>query len=218
MNKYYGQFQPPVDELLHKRYFPQNVTKGVFMECGACGGKSESSCLFFEETLGWQGVNIEPSPPNFANLIQNRPESINLQVGLSNFDGKSKFLHAIHPNPEQEFGNGSIQHNSQHFQQLSDMGCTFKEYEIEVITWKTLISRLEIEYVDIFVLDVEGHELAVLDGMENSKVFPDIICIEVGHQNFSVIRKKLDDYGYVFDFISHTNAFFVKKEVSDFSS
>jgi|GEM_PF-4885177 len=52
--KYYGQFHPPLDQLLHERYFG-DCRGGVFLECGATDGVMESTCKFVEkfEALGY---------------------------------------------------------------------------------------------------------------------------------------------------------------------
>lgn len=212
MEKFFGQFDPPVDKFIFERYFPDRDIKGFFVECGACGGLIESSCKFFEESLGWTGINIEPAPPNFRTLLKNRPNSRNLQIGLSDHDGKATFTHAVSPTWGQDFGNGSVQHTPSHLQQLKDSGCSFETFEIEVLTWKALVQREQLTHVDLFVLDVEGHELSVITGMQQCDVLPDVICIEVGHLDFNQIRVELGKLGYSYDISSHVNAFFVKDE------
>lgn len=209
MQKFYGQFDPPVDCFIFQRYFPEENIGGVFVECGAAGGLVESSCKFFEESMGWKGYNIEPAPPNFKTLCENRPYSTNLQLGLSNYDGKATFTHAISPVWGADFGNGSISHTQGHMKDLQEQGCSFIEYEIEVMTWRSFIQRESITHVDLFVLDVEGHELSVLEGMLGSAVLPDIMCVEVGHLNMHHVREKMAQLGYVYDISSHVNAFFI---------
>lgn len=213
VEKFYGQFNPPVDQFIYERYFFDKKIKGVFIECGAGDGEIENSCKFFEESMGWSGFNIEAAPPNYANLVKNRPNSRNLQIGLSSSDGKTQFLHAISPVLGENFGNGSIHHTPEHLQALKEDGCDFKEYEIEILTWRTLVQREGITHVDLFVLDVEGHELSVLEGMRGCLVLPSIICIEVGHLSLSGLRTALQELGYVYDISSHANAFFVRSDL-----
>ena len=56
--RFYGQFDPPVDRFLFERFFAGSKRPGVFIECGAFDGETESSCKFFEESLGWWGTGI----------------------------------------------------------------------------------------------------------------------------------------------------------------
>lgn len=64
--KYYGQFNPQVDKVLHERYFA-NKFNGVSIECGAFDGLTENCTKFFEENYNWKTINIEPLPHIFKN-------------------------------------------------------------------------------------------------------------------------------------------------------
>lgn len=211
MPKFYGQFNPPVDKFIYERYFENCGSTGFFVECGACDGVLESSCKFFEETLGWQGMNIEASPPNFRELEANRPNSRNRLLALSNQDGIVSFSHAVHPK-HSVFGNGSVGHTEAHRQALMQEGCTFETYDIPSMTWGSLMVKEQLNYVDLLVLDVEGHEMEVIQGMKGSILLPDILCIEVGHLSLEAIRRELKSLGYIFDTTSNINAFFLRPQ------
>jgi len=212
MLKFYGQFTPSVDQFIFERYFRDTNIKGVFVECGAFDGLMECSCKFFEESMGWRGFNLEPAPANFKQLQKNRPSSVNLEIGLSNFSGEVDFKHVVSPLLGENFGNGSITHSQDHIQDLQQRGCSFQSVQIQVTTWKCFVEQQNIFHVDLLVLDVEGHELAVLEGMRDCEVLPDLICIEVGHLDLGEIRNRLATLGYTYDISSHVNAFFVKTE------
>lgn len=207
--KFYGQFTPEVDRFIFERYFPDTGIRGTFIECGAFDGQLECSCKFFEETMGWTGYNLEPSPHIFANLKRNRPQSRNYQVALSNRIGTANFKLVSHPQLGLNYGNGSLTHTDLHTQSLIDGGCTFSEVEVALTTFKAFVENEHINHVDLFVLDVEGHELDVIAGMQASPVLPDILCVEVGHTPLDKVRGPLAALGYVYDISSHVNAFFV---------
>jgi len=61
------------------------------------------------------------------------------------------------------------------------------------------------------VLDVEGHELQVIEGMANTKTIPDVMCVEFSFSGLDSIKAALAPYGYTMDFISAVNAFFSRK-------
>jgi FkbM family methyltransferase len=209
--KFYGQFDPPVDKLLYEHYFQNYTRPGFFIECGAFDGITECSCKFFEETLNWTGINIEPSPPIFRQLEINRPESKNLNIALSNSKGSALFHQVIHPEYGELCSNSSLCHTSSHHQWLVDIGCTFKDYQVQTITWTDLIKNFRIPSVDLFVLDVEGAEREVIQGMKKSRVLPRIFCIEHGHCNYpNELQDLLHPFGYRYDFSSDVNSFFVQ--------
>lgn len=206
--RFYGQWDPPVDKFIYENYF-KNKENGICIECGALDGLLESSCKFFEEFRGWTCVNVEPAPPTYEMLIKNRPNSINIKAALSNKKGSAKFTHAIHPSYGKRFGNGSLTHSQEHKRSLVRDGCKFEEYKVDLITYKDLLEISKIKSLDLFVLDVEGHEIQVLEGMKGAKILPDVFCIEHGHLG-SQLNKHLTDLGYKFDKKSHNNSFYIK--------
>jgi FkbM family methyltransferase len=205
---FYGQWDPPVDKFLYENYF-KNKKNGTFIECGAFDGYTECCCKFFEQYMGWTGINIEPAPNIYQKLCQNRPNSINLQLALSDKNGTAKFKHAIHPNMGNHFGNGSLNHTKEHLNSLKSEGCTFQEFEVKTITYNQLIKQTGIKELTLFVLDVEGNEINVLNGMAGSTVLPEIFCIEHGHIK-DKLYKKVESLGYKFDKTSFNNSFFIK--------
>ncbi len=210
--KFYGQFDPPVDRFIFERYFPDTQIRGTFVECGAFDGVLESSCKFFEETMGWSGYNLEPVPWIFEKLCQNRPSTRNLNVGLSERTGTSSFNSIIHPELGRAIGWGAIDPAPDHLAQIQASGSEIEASEIAVLSWGDFISQEGIQQIDLMVLDVEGHELSVLSGMRGSPVLPKVMCVEFGHAGFDAIRDEMDQLGYEYDTNSHANAFFVKRE------
>lgn len=213
MSKYYGQFEPPVDRFIFERYFPDPNIKGTFVECGAYDGQTECSCKFFEESMGWTGYNFEPVPWIFEQLCQNRPIANNLNYALSNTNGEAIFKAVNHPQFGMNCTNGSLNHVPAHRQWLDEVGCTLVEVPVQLRTWADFIEKEAVQHIDLLVLDVEGHELSVIDGMKGCSVLPDVICIEVGHLSFNVVRHALSQLGYVYDISSYVNSYFIKQEL-----
>ena len=205
--RFYGQFDPPVDKILYDNYFAE-VRGGVFIEAGAFDGVEESCCKAFEEFLDWTGVNVEPSPFTFDLLKANRPTAINVRGALSDHDGDATFTNALHPERGARFGNGSLGHTDAHIDELVTAGCTFETFEVETMRYDTLLKRHEIDHVDLFVLDVEGHELSVLRGMVGTQVWPRVFCIEHGNIGVESLQEYLTPLGYVLDRLAFNNAYF----------
>lgn len=207
--KFYGQWNPPQDQLLYETYF-EGQRNGVFIECGAFDGITESSCYFFEESMGWTGVNIEPVPSVFKLLRVNRPNSININAGLSSREGIAEFTHTIIPNYG-EIGNGSFKHSDAHKDYLINIGCQFSSFNVHTITYREMVLGLEMSRLDLFVLDVEGHELEVLAGMEGAETMPRVFCIEHGHLDIEALDLKMTNLGYQKDRLLHNNLVYLKK-------
>lgn len=206
---YYGQFE--LDKIIHQTFF-KDKRNGFFVECGAFDGLTESTCKFFEESMGWTGLNIEPTPYGFERLIKNRPNCINLNCALSSLHKKATFTNAIHPTMGRHFGNGSLNHTKEHKTELLNSGCTFETFDIECFKFSELHKEYNLSEIDLFVLDVEGHEVDALSGILNinESFLPKVFCIETSISGFDIISKMLEK-NYKFHSNSNHNSFFVKK-------
>jgi FkbM family methyltransferase len=209
---YYGQFG--IDKYLHETFFT-NKKNGFFVECGATDGILETTCKFFEDSLGWTGINIEASPPLYDMLIKNRPNCINWKLGLSNNNDIATFTHAISPNMGTRFGNGSLTHHPTHMADLVNQGCSFQKYEVQCQKFSQVFNKsLGDNYreIDLFVLDIEGHECQALIGIMELEysVLPRIFCIEHSFSGINNIAKILGPQ-YKQHSVQQQNVIFVKQ-------
>lgn len=212
LNKmYYAQFE--LDKFLNDNYI-QNKKDGFYVESGAYDGIEESTCLFFELELGWNGINIEPVPFIFDQLIKNRPNSINLDIALYNKAEKKEFTHIIHPERGKFFGNGSLKHSKEHMDKLVNKNCTPITFLVQCYPFKTVWDKLykNKKEIDLFVLDIEGGELEAISGILkiDKKYYPKIFCIEHSHVGFDNIENILRKY-YDFSKSYYHNSIFIRK-------
>ena len=204
---YYGQHKDPqVDEYLHKTFF-QDQTSGFFIECGAHDGLYDSSCRFFEE-LGWQGFNIEADPGLFKLLSRNRPKSTNINVGLtSQKDSRTKLEFTATMSQGRNPGHGSFTIPEDRLEGLK-VHNKISKIQVDAISLKDLLSDRKVNSVDLLVLDVEGHEAQVLEGMEGGTL-PKVLCVEFPITGLEVVKDKCFKLGYSFHSCVHNNAHFV---------
>jgi FkbM family methyltransferase len=212
-NTYYGQLK--LDQVIHETFFPDKK-KGFFVECGAHDGLMESTCKFFEESMEWKGLNIEPVPYTFEKLIKNRPKSINENVALSSKKGIATFTNAIHPIHGRLFGNGSLKHVESHMKELLENGCEIETFEVQTIVFSELATKHVIPEIDLFVLDVEGHEEDALSGILTTPaaILPKVFCIEHTITGLDKIKGMLAKT-HNFHSTHYQNAFFLKKTDND---
>lgn len=209
MTQWHGQFQPPLDERLWKRYlYPYGP--GTFIEAGAADGVIESNCLALEESFGWHGTNVEPDPFLFNLLAVNRPASQNLHVALSDKDGTAVFTKAIHPFHGRLFGNGSLVHSPAHKAALDAEGCTYETHTVRVVSWATLLKLSGLTSVTFLSLDVEGNELLVLRGMRDSWVRPAVMLVEHGVVGLEALDDACARVGYWRDAVMENAAVYLQ--------
>lgn len=204
--KYHGQLD--IDKVLHERYF-SNKSNGVLVECGAYDGIVESNGLFFERYLNWTCYNVEPVPILFENLVKNRSKSYNFNFALSSKNGSTIFTQAILPNGE-HFGNGSLGHTKNHLSELSSRQCSYEKYEVQTKTYQQFISENKISEIDLFSLDVEGHELDVLEDFEVNPVRPKVFCIEHGQVGKEVLTERMNAINYTLDYQDAINSVYLE--------
>lgn len=216
--RFYGHYYPQFDEFIFKRYFPDTSIQGVYIECGANNGNAGSNCKFFEETLHWAGYNLEPTPIAFEQLEQNRPKARNINAALSDRTGFVDFVIfecLIKGNKYFGYMNRAV--NDQWIKRERERERLSQGYKVKDIisvpclTWRDLIEQERISCVDLFVLDTEGHEEQVIDGMTGCPVLPQIMCVENGWNGR--IREKLDSMGYFYDITHYGNHMYVRKDI-----
>ena len=89
---YYSQCQE--DEFLNANIF-KNKRNGTYIELGALDGVLYSNTKFFEESLNWSGILIEPHPDKFISLKQNRPNNFLFNKLVSCYTGPLQFRYFI---------------------------------------------------------------------------------------------------------------------------
>jgi len=209
ITRFFGQWDIPVDKVLYENYF-KDVESGTFIDCGAAEGALYSNTFAFEREANWTGLCLEPSPKAFAELIVNRPKATNLNIGLSNKDGVITFTQAVHPVGTGAGlpAGGAVSYLPNLKKEIGAWGYNFSEIPINVLTYRTMVTKYNIIKVDLLVIDVEGHEMSVIEGMVGASVLPKVICIEYPITGINKITRALTNLGYRLDFVSYNNAFF----------
>jgi FkbM family methyltransferase len=144
---------------------------GIFLECGALDGVSLSVNKDFEEGFGWKCVNVEANPKSFSLLVENRPNCTNLNYALSSVDGEEIMISHNRKRPK-------LSHVTKKEDLKKERKRRLTHFSVETITYRTLIEQIGLTELDVFVLDIEGHELEAIKGMEGCEVLPKVFCIE----------------------------------------
>ena len=112
---------------------------------------------------GWYGINIEPLPDQYQELVKYRLRDINLQLGVGKMkENKTLFV----------LGYGSSLYNNE---MMSN-----KSIEIEVDTMSNICRKYvpKNETIQFCKIDVEGGEKDVLLGYDFDNYRPKVFCIE----------------------------------------
>ena len=143
------------DQILWKKYL--NYRDGFFIELGAMDGITYSNSLFFEESLGWKGVLIEPTT-QFYQLVNNRPNALNFNYAISEVESDVEFV-----------GNGALGGIKDSMSEKHYLGWGLnnqRPYIVKSVPISKILKPLNIHRVDLFSIDVEGGELSVLKSFD----------------------------------------------------
>lgn len=224
---FYGQNMGlgPIDKILYDRYFRDRST-GFFIEAGAYDGLYLSSCKFFEDQ-GWSGINIEPTPEVFKQLMINRSKSCNINAALAEIDGEVPLQvyndkngvynhvvtdrHGVRIIKTEDYQRFLFENTE--FISIDEYKTRHTDKEVLIyvpsISYSTLINRHKISHIDLFVLDIENLEKEFLESMIDHEVIPDIFCIEHFSTGLSHLKDILSKR-YKFDWNDILNAVFIK--------
>ena len=135
---------------------------GVFVEAGANDGLSQSNTWFLEYYRGWSGLLVEPVPELFALAKKFRGAAV-VNAALGPRDGGTLRLWLRDLMTTSRIGNDVDSNDI---------------IEVPVRSLSSLLDDAGIETIDLFSLDVEGHEIPALSGLDFSRHRPKYILVE----------------------------------------
>lgn len=173
-----------LDEKLNNLF--QNKKNGFYIELGGYDGITQSNSYFFEKTLEWSGILIEPSINQYNKCKINRPKSIVLNYACvsDNYNDSTILI------DNKEYLMTSVNGKRRNVNKNNLIS-------VQVTTLNKILSEHidDNQVIDFLSLDVEGYELEVLKGLNLQKYRPTYLLIEV--YNF--------DYNNIVNFLLQNN-------------
>lgn len=150
---------------------------GTFIELGGNDGLQASNSFLLEQELGWRGILIEPIPELAAEAARNRPSATVICAAAS-----SSARCEVIP---------------MHYEDLvSKVASGANAVMVATTTLSTIIDQVAHgKAPDLLSIDVEGHELEVITGLDLERHRPKWILVET--DNPEAVGNVLSDYKYV---------------------
>ena len=194
-----------------------HIKSGFYIDIGAWSPDLDSvTRLFYEQ--GWNGINIEPHPEYYKQLIEKRKSDINLNLGIGDKIGYEE-IYLLGDSNLSTF-NFSIANKYE-----DDLGLITTKKNIEVVTLRYIWSKYISfgQQVHFLKIDVVGFEKEVLQGNDWGKNRPWIIVINAVIAPFQMESYKdwegiIVEEGYVFVYTDGVNRFYVAEEHNDLFS
>ena len=153
-----------INEMIN--YFFKNKKKGIYIDVGCYHPYNGSNTKLLYDR-GWSGINIDLDfhTIDFFNFVRKRDENVN--IAISDNEGEKDLF---------------FFHNRSAINSLSE-NRKKQAKEIRKIQTKTLNSVLENskfknEKINLLSIDVEGHEMEVLNSLNLEKYIPEMVLIE----------------------------------------
>jgi len=167
----------------------RSTVRPIILESGALDGVLFSTSFAFEQALGWRSIHIEAGPANYELLIQNRPLALNIHTALCANPTTLHFLQHFSKDPVA----GIYEFMSPTFKtkfwpdiavEDNSVAADPRSTPISCTPLATLLDRFHVpRHIDLWVLDVEGAELSVLQTVDLSAVHIDVIVVELDGSN-----------------------------------
>ena len=166
-----------------------------------------NTALFYEE--GSRGINIEPDPSVFKELVHARGGDLNLNMGVGDKNGTFAF-YLFNDDKLSTFSKEEAERVMKENPALS-----FTEITVPMRTVDSVIEEYcNGVFPDFLSLDVEGLDRVVLESINYEKSAPKVICVET-IRSLREIESFLISKGYFKLSGSFLNTVFCKKELWD---
>ena len=160
------------------KYWPMNGKIGTYVDSGANEAKLGSNTYFFDVCLGWTGLCIEPDKTYHANIKIDRSCTL-IEECISDSNKTISMTNAK---------NGAFMKvgSSPRADQLA-MNCD---------SLKNMMDRVNMQRVDFWSLDVEGHEMTVLQSVDFSITSVSVMLVEDYFISTRNLDRLLSENGY----------------------
>lgn len=165
--KYYSQMDQ--DFIVRQNFFKES-NSGVYCDVGANHPLKINNTRFFEEA-GWSGYAFEPLPHMQACWQKHRKASF-FPYAASDIEGTIEFSMVEDVSGWEDM--------LSYVKETSSVNYNYKTVDISVKArpLKNVFKEKNITKIDYMSIDVEGHELRVLNGIDFSKVLINVLTIE----------------------------------------
>ena len=166
-------------------------TDGSCVEVGANDVRTGSASYLFEQR-GWRCLLVEPIPELVEQIRKHRSCTV-INCAASSRAGEARFF--VAENVEAISG---LDVTPERAQWIETAGGTVREITVRTATLDSLLEEAGFGQLDFVTIDVEGHELAVLEGFDLDRHRPRIVILEDNTvEGDARVIEHMTSHGYV---------------------
>ncbi|CAN8061450.1 unnamed protein product [Agarophyton chilense] len=175
------------DYYLYTRHFSKLNRPGVYLDIATNDPIGISNTYFLDRCLSWRGICIEANSKYYERIHRERSCAL-IPTCVSDKDGVTVEFALSGP------GSGVVSTHRQGKIIQERAGAVVKKRCVNIMPQ---LERYGVKEVDYLNLDVEGHELTVLNSFDFDKVKVNVISIEIPTSTKDEIRELLAKNGFV---------------------
>lgn len=153
--------------------------KGIYVDVGANDGIFVSNTYSLYRQ-GWSGICIDPNPSAYDALIRHRPSDKCLNIAIGCQSGSAELAWEQNITEGSAISDGNVFHNRT---------CIV---DLRPLTDVLIANDIPLEF-DLLSIDVEGMELAVLQGLDWKLYKPRVVIIEYNSEG----KMNLDGFDFL---------------------
>ena len=200
----------------------RNKKKGFYIDVG-CQHPIKNNNTYLLNKKGWKGINIDLDKDNIDLFNISRPYDENINIAISNEIGETDLFFYHKKSPINTINKKISEYQNAKVTQI-------KKIKTDTLNNIISASKYNNSKFDLLSIDVEGHELQVLQGLDFDRYSPDVIIVEFLDLSISKLEIKnqsienlfntdlykfLISKNYTFVNFIYADLIFVKKEFKD---
>jgi FkbM family methyltransferase len=144
---------------------------GFYVDIGAFAPKTYSNTYWLYKR-GWRGINVDPTPGSMRPFRLMRRRDINLEIAISNQPGTITFY---------QLGLRTVL-NTVSLEVAArweaELGRKARTLEVQARSLASVLDEHTDGLIDLLTVDVEGHDLAVLQSNDWDRFRPTLVVVE----------------------------------------
>ena len=160
---------------------------GKFLDIG-CYHPTRHNNTYTMYKSGWSGMNIDLNPLTIELFDFMRPRDININSGVSDTETEKKLYFIDELNTQNTLDQNQLNFLKNHHNIKES---EILEKKIRTRNLNNILDDHKFYNIDFMNLDIEGHELRVLETLDFNKINIQYLCIEmIEHNEESVLNNK----------------------------
>ena len=156
-----------------------NNFKGKFVDLG-CFHPTRHNNTFELYKKGWRGINIDLNPFTIELFNFLRPKDININTAISNKNEEVELYYINEFNTQNTLDKNHLEFLKSHHNVPQKQIIKQKIYTEKL---ENILNKYNFKKIDFLNIDIEGHELKILENFDFGNTYVKTICVEMIDHN-----------------------------------